>query len=56
MILYRAEKGNMGFFIQPSMIEEYSKLGYSIVKMQKKTVENIKEEVNSISKKVDSSL
>lgn len=44
MILYKAKKGNIEFFIQPNAIMEYSNLGYEILKVEEKPVTDIYEE------------
>lgn len=50
MAIYKAKKGNAGFYIQPDMIEDYSNLGYEIVKMEEVPVENIELEIAEIEK------
>lgn len=43
MILYKAEKGNIGFYIQPDMITSYVSDGYKV--MVKDTLSGAEEEV-----------
>ncbi len=49
MTLYKAKKGNAGFFIQPDMIEDYANLGYTIVKMEETEVTDVEKEMQTIS-------
>lgn len=49
MPLYIARKGNIQFYIQPDMIQDYSALGYEIIKLVEVPVENVEQEVNKIS-------
>lgn len=50
MTLYKAKKSNnTGFFIQPDMIEDYAKLGYTIVKMEETEVTDVEKEMQMIS-------
>lgn len=49
MTLYKAKKGNIGFYIQPDMIEDYAMLGYEIIKLEEVVVEDVKSEAEKIS-------
>lgn len=50
MAVYKAKKGNVGFYIQPDVIEDYSNLGYEIVKLEEVPVKNIELEIAEIEK------
>lgn len=50
MAIYKAKKGNSGFYIQPDMIEDYASLGYEIVKLEEVPINDIEAEVAEISK------
>lgn len=52
MTLYRAESGNIGFYIQPDMIKAYSDMGYKIYKTVEVEVtqRDLETEIANISK------
>lgn len=50
MAVYKAKKGNVGFYVQPDMIDDYSNLGYEIVKLEEVPVEDIESEIAKIKK------
>lgn len=45
MTLYKAKKGNIGFYIQQDMIEDHAMMGYEIVKLEEVVVKDVKSEV-----------
>lgn len=47
-MLYIARKGNIQFYIQPDMIEDYAQLGYEIIKLEEVVVKDVKKEVETI--------
>lgn len=48
MALYKAKKGNSGFYIQPEMIEGYAALGYEIIKLEEVVITDVQSEIKSI--------
>lgn len=49
MDLYIARKDNIQFYIQPEMIDVYANMGYTIIKLEEKIVEDVKTEIRIIS-------
>lgn len=49
MPLYIARKGNIQFYIQPDMIQDYASLGYDIYKLVETPVTNVNKEAKAIS-------
>lgn len=48
MPLYIARKGNGQFYIQPEMVEAYASMGYKIIKLEEKIVEDVEAETRMI--------
>lgn len=49
MPLYIARKGNGQFYVQPEMVEAYANMGYTIIKLEEKVIEDIQAEAQIIS-------
>ncbi len=50
---YKVKKGNIQFFIQPEMVEAYANMGYTIIKLEEKIVEDVEAEARMISEMED---
>lgn len=48
MPLYIARKDNIQFYIQPEMVEAYANMGYTIIKLEEKVVEDVSAEAKTI--------
>lgn len=48
MTLYRAEKDNIGFYIQPNMLSAFQAQGYKITKLEEVVVEDAAAEEEAI--------
>lgn len=51
MALYKVRKGNEEFSIQPNMIEVYSMMGYTIIKLEEVVVNDVSKEIENITEK-----
>ena len=48
MTLYYAQKGKTGFYIQPDMMMEFKKMGYTILKYEPVEVKDVKAEMELV--------